>query len=244
MTLKVEQYSEIADGYARAAIDPSVPPEGKEEFAKKAEWFRFLAERQRKHSPKLNEESASAPHYSIFEADRLDPPKPRSFMPFLTTLWLVGAGVYFLTTLLFSYAVNLSGNDDRQIPSALSVSVNHQEPVSGISVAPVTQIKPKQGDGAAGVQRPTRISDARKHAISLDEPATESPTISPSPLCANSGSVDCPDQQPPRAEQITRLVEFSFVFADDGLPRPTDCEPNDAQQKRRRSASQKFNIQR
>jgi hypothetical protein len=47
-----------------------------------------------------------------------------------------------------------------------------------------------------------------------------------------------------RAEQITRLVEFSFVFADDGLPRPTDCEPNDAQQKRRRGASQQFNIQR
>jgi len=47
-----------------------------------------------------------------------------------------------------------------------------------------------------------------------------------------------------RGEYITRSVEFLFVFADDGLPRPPDCEPNDAQQKWGRSASHKFNIQR
>lgn len=47
-----------------------------------------------------------------------------------------------------------------------------------------------------------------------------------------------------RGECITRSVEFLFVFADDGLPRPPDCEPNDAQQKWDRSASHKCNIKR
>lgn len=59
MTLTPDQYSEIAEGYARSTIDPSVPPEAKEEFAKKAEWFRFLAERERERSRKLNDASTS-----------------------------------------------------------------------------------------------------------------------------------------------------------------------------------------
>ena len=118
MTLKPEQYGEIADGYARAASDPSISPEGKEKFAKKAEWFRFLAQRQRERFPESHHENTSTPDCSFFETDPLEVPRPRSFKPILTTLWLVGAGVYFVTTLLLSQAVNLSGTDGRRTPAA------------------------------------------------------------------------------------------------------------------------------
>ena len=38
----------IAQGHAKAAADPFVPPEGREAFANKAEWFDFLARRERR----------------------------------------------------------------------------------------------------------------------------------------------------------------------------------------------------
>lgn len=76
---------------------------------------------------------------------------------------------------LLSHAVNLSGNDDRKMPSAPPViSANH----TGASVAPSSEIELQK---AATVQQRMPISDTRKHAVSLDEPATESPTISPRP---------------------------------------------------------------
>jgi hypothetical protein len=173
MTLTPDQYSEIAEGYARSTLDPSVPPEAREEFAKKAEWFRFLAERARKHGTRF--ESTSSPQYSIFEEDRSGRSRPRSFKPFLTTLWLVGAAVYFITTLLFSHAANLSGNDDRKTPSALPlIWADHP----GAPAAPASsEIELQKG---ANVQQRIPTSDTRQHAVSLDGPATESPTISPS----------------------------------------------------------------
>jgi SH3 domain-containing protein len=178
MTLTPEQYREIADGYERAAIDPSVSPEGKEKFAKKAEWFRFLAEQQRERFPELNRETA-APDYSFFERDRSDVPRPRSFKPILTTLWLVGAVVYFVATLLLSQAVNLSGSDGHPTPTALPVSGKHQEEVLEARV-PVAQTNMKQKDETAGVQQPMTSSDTGKHAISLNEPATGSQTVTSS----------------------------------------------------------------
>jgi len=174
MTLTPDQYSEIAERYARSTIDPSVPPEAKEQFAKKAEWFRFLAVREREHSPRF--ESANSPQCAIFEEDHSGRSRPLSFKPFLTTLWLVGAAVYFVTTLLFSHAVNLSGNDDRKPSSALPViSANR----TGASVAPASEIELQKG---ANVQQRMATSDTRQHAVSLDGPATEDPiSLSPSP---------------------------------------------------------------
>jgi hypothetical protein len=44
MSLKSEQHSQIATAYEKAAGDPMMPAPQKAAFARKAEWFRFLAQ--------------------------------------------------------------------------------------------------------------------------------------------------------------------------------------------------------
>jgi hypothetical protein len=55
MSFTADQYSQIAQGYDQAAADPLVTPEKKEEFAKKAKWFHFLAQRESRHARPLKE---------------------------------------------------------------------------------------------------------------------------------------------------------------------------------------------
>jgi hypothetical protein len=43
MSLKAEQYSQIAAAYDKAAADGSLPPQTRAAFARKADWFRVLA---------------------------------------------------------------------------------------------------------------------------------------------------------------------------------------------------------
>jgi len=43
MSLKAEQYSQIAATYEKAAADGSLPPQTRAAFARKADWFRVLA---------------------------------------------------------------------------------------------------------------------------------------------------------------------------------------------------------
>jgi SH3 domain-containing protein len=100
----------------------------------------------------------------------------------------VGAAVYFVITLLFSHALNLSGNDDRKTSSALPViSANP----TGTSVAPTSDIELQKG---ANVQQRMATSDTRQHAISLDGPATEAPTISPSSSPSRSEEANSPGE--------------------------------------------------
>jgi hypothetical protein len=84
-----EQYSEIAEGYEKASVDPLLAPEKQAELAKKAEWFHFLA--QRGGSSQSTLISAEAP------PPRSQTESRRTMAPFLTTLWIIGAGVYLLS---------------------------------------------------------------------------------------------------------------------------------------------------
>jgi hypothetical protein len=44
MALNPEQYLQIAAAYEKAAMDHVVPPQHRKAFARKAEWFRMLAQ--------------------------------------------------------------------------------------------------------------------------------------------------------------------------------------------------------
>ena len=111
MTLTADQYFQIAQGYAKAAADPFVPPESKEAFANKAEWFDFLARRERRalHS------DASACGHSDMNARRLAPPmnhseRPERSMSDATTRWLTGAALVAMLVLTDAHQF---GGDDR-----------------------------------------------------------------------------------------------------------------------------------
>ena len=114
MTLTADQYFQIAQGYARAAADPFVPPEGRKAFANKAEWFDFLARRERGalHS------DASACGHSDMNARRLAPSmnyseRPERSMSDVTTRWLTGAALCLIAMLVLTDALNQFGGDDR-----------------------------------------------------------------------------------------------------------------------------------
>ena len=47
MTFTADQYSQIAQGYEKAAADPLVASEKRADLAKKGEWFQFLAQCER-----------------------------------------------------------------------------------------------------------------------------------------------------------------------------------------------------
>ena len=94
MTLTADQYSQIAKGYAEADADPLVTEERKEEFAKKAKWFHFLAQRE--------EETVASERNSRLAAEFTGEQTSggRPFRPLLMTLWLTGAALYLISTLL------------------------------------------------------------------------------------------------------------------------------------------------
>ena len=81
-----DQYAQIAKSYANAAEDPFVSEGKRQEFAQRAEWFHYLATRENGGLRPGPSPEVSAP-----------PPR-RSFTPFLTTLWLTGAGLYLIGT--------------------------------------------------------------------------------------------------------------------------------------------------
>ena len=115
MTLTADQYFQIAQGYAKAAADPFVPPPSKEAFANKAEWFDFLARRERRalHS------DASACGHSDMNARRLASSmnysgRPERSMSDVTTRWLTGAALCLVAMLVLTDALNqFVGGDDR-----------------------------------------------------------------------------------------------------------------------------------
>jgi hypothetical protein len=143
-----DQYAQIANSYATAAADPFVSEDKRQEFARRAEWFRYLAARE-KDTP------ASGP---TGEGPSRSPRK--SIAPFLTTLWLAGAGLYLIGTLLFTNAIGLFGDDGSQQVSEVS-SPAKREPQTGGTADTTTPVKK--------VERP--------HAISPDQPSYEAPEL-------------------------------------------------------------------
>jgi hypothetical protein len=168
MSFTADQYSQIAQGYDQAADDPLVTPEKKEEFAKKAKWFHFLAQRESKHARTLKEDVIPQLDGDVITAS--DTPR-RSMAPFLTLLWLTGAVLYLFSTLLFTNAVNLFGDEDRKLAVAEA-----RRPVE-------SSPKVVRDDIEAKVQnnRPVKPAAERPHAISPDQPTYEDPALTVPP---------------------------------------------------------------
>ena len=113
MTLTPDQYDEMAQRFEEAAVDPLVRAEGREEFAKKAQWFHFLAQRGRE----ADRDNGHPTHQG--NAVNLDPlPKQRgSLAPFLATLWISGAALYFVSTFMFANAIRFDWSKRHSISS-------------------------------------------------------------------------------------------------------------------------------
>jgi SH3 domain-containing protein len=173
VSLTADQYSQIAQGYEEAASDPLVAPNNRADLAKKAEWFRFLARReQARQGSGRGQGDASA---SGLKAE----PKfqARSWLamaPFLTTLWITGAAVYLIGTVLFTNAVNLSG-----IQEPKKVAPEIMQPLESVPIASVQ----RNETAKEGNPRSPSATDS-PHAISPDQPPYESPglTVPSSPL--------------------------------------------------------------
>jgi hypothetical protein len=182
MTLKPFQYAQIATGYHQAAVDASIPPDKQDEFARKAEWFRFLATRDRGGT--LGDESDRSKMDFSFEGS---PPAPkRSLKPFLTTLWLAGAGIYLIGTVLFTNAINVVGDKNsevsRQVASTRDFASN-EEPA---------RVKP--------AVPPSSLAPYRRHAISPGQPPYESPDLIVPPSAMGEGHNTSPVSQ---TEQVS-----------------------------------------
>jgi len=114
MTLTADQYSEIATGYREAAADPSIPPGKRAEFAKKAEWFRFLALAERDKAaldPGGTTKVIRAPSEAVSFVEPSARIPRRSLKRLLAMLWVAGAAIYLVCTLLFT---NTLSNPFRQ----------------------------------------------------------------------------------------------------------------------------------
>ena len=166
MTFTADQYSQIAEGYEKAAADPMLASEKRAALVRKVEWFRFLA---RHEAHRLSGGDRSAP--------TCPDPEPAfrgawRMAPFLTTLCATGAVVYLVGTVLFTNAVNLFGAHELKTP----VPELMQSIKSGPKVTSV------EGDNkvAQAYPQPTVLPE-RPHAISPDEPAYESPALTAPP---------------------------------------------------------------
>ena len=127
MTLTADQYHQVSQGYALAAADPFIPPDRREAFAKKAEWLEFLGRREGRairsdvNAYRVNSDLAVSPLAG--ELGDSEPPR-RSIRPPVATLWLTGAALSLIGTLLFTNALTLFGDSDRQeVASQLTLSL-------------------------------------------------------------------------------------------------------------------------
>ena len=211
MTLTPDQYDEMAQSFEKAATDSRVRSEGREEFAKKAKWFHFLAQREREAHRSME---SRHPADAISNAPSLDlnssPQHKRSLAPFLATLWISGAALYFVSTFMFANAINLTGTDAhsplkepiKKAPLVIPMESNNSEgqlisqPApssarggSNNAVEQATQVgaPAHEVDGTNSAESNTSQPPASvsRHAIALNEPSYESPDnavpSSPSP---------------------------------------------------------------
>ena len=197
MTLTAEQYAQIAEGYEKASADPLVPAERRFDLAKEADWFRFLAQREGAHRPN-NEHELTAPSSLDFEPNSQGW-SWRSTAPFLTTLWITGAAVYLVSTVLFTNAVNLFGTDEPKTPP----------PEIRQSVESVLKVPSVTNTAEQANEQPMATSE-RRHAITPDQPLYESPPLfepsSPllkAPLAAPASSEPVPSTPSPAEELAT-----------------------------------------
>ena len=164
MTFTADQYSQIAKGYENAAADPLVAAEKRVDLAKKADWFRFLARRERARQSR-NEQGTAPTSLDVEPKSRGR--SWRSMAPFLTTLWITGAAVYLVSTVLFTNAVNLFGPEEPGTPVAEIT----------LQLKPDPQVANSQVNNRAEQVNGQMATPESRHAIAPDQPAYESPTL-------------------------------------------------------------------
>lgn len=197
MTLTAEQHATIATAYDKAAADFSIPVDRRDEIARKADWFRHLARLEAKR-----ESTAQMPDPSM--EDWLG--KARAgvtifgMKPLLVSLWLTGAVLYLISTLLFTNAVNVFGGDDERKPISKQVgrlSLPYPTGPQVLSPEPAIPAYPQR-------QAAAFLAAERPHAISPNQPSME-PTLA-------TGAPAGPQQTaalPSTAEQATPPIASS-----------------------------------
>ena len=145
MTLTADQYYQVSQGYALAAADPFISPDRREAFAKKAEWLEFLGRREGRairsdgNAYRVNSDLAVSP----LAGELGDSERPRrSMRPPVTTLWVTGAALSLIGALLFTNALNLFGDNDRQeVASQLTLSLVPSPKVASVAAKATEQGK-------------------------------------------------------------------------------------------------------
>jgi hypothetical protein len=188
MSFTADQYSQIAQGYDQAAADPLVTPEKKEEFAKKAKWFHFLAQRESRHPRTLKEDVIPQLDGDVIATP--DSPR-RSMAPFLTLLWLTGAVLYLFSTLLFTNAINVFGDKDRKLAVAEA-----SRPVESSPKAVKADIEAKEQN------RQVKPAAEKRHAISPDQPTYEDPALTVPPSETTERELGVSTAEP--VQEVTR----------------------------------------
>ncbi len=189
MTFTADQYSQVADGYKEAAADPMIASEKREAFGMKANWFRYLAERERRA---LQRESAS-------ETSQTAPSEPspapgRSLRPFLTTLWLTGAVIYLLGTVLLANTVaDLFRSDTRKQPD---VSRQLSSPGASDRKKDVARLQPELP--------PSNPTEEARPAITPNQQAHEAPGIMVPPPAPQPSQAPEPSETPISGDSLTQ----------------------------------------
>jgi hypothetical protein len=191
MPLTAEQHAAIATSYDKAAADLFIPAERRAEFANKANWFRHLAALEAKR-----ESVAQVPNPSLGHAvgpAQKDIRNFRTFKHLLATLWLTGAVVYLISTLLFTNVVGLFGEDDQAglnskqaspLPEPMEPKVPTADPLMVPSPGTLTSVTATAG---------------RPHAISPNQPSSEPPPRNETPETTSMASPSAVAEPPTTA---------------------------------------------
>ena len=193
-----------------------MPPDKRDEFARKAEWFRFLAARGTLRSSGTLSDGSDRSGLDASIED--SPPAPkRSLKPFLTTLWLAGAAIYLISTVLFTNAINVLGDKNEQGPNS-EVSRQIATPRDFASKEEPARVKP--------AVPPSSPAPYRRHAISPGQPPYESPDLIVPPSAKGEGhntSPVFPTEQvsAPHASPEPELFEVREAASIRNGPSPT-----------------------
>jgi len=116
--------------------------------------------------------------------------------PFLTTLWITGAAVYLIGTVLLTNAVNLFGTYESK---KAAPEIEIAQPVESIPKVASVQ---RNRTAEKGNPQPITAAD-RPHAISPDQPTSELPTlIAPSTQTAREEFPAAPSEPVQDAVQV------------------------------------------
>jgi hypothetical protein len=177
MTFTADQFAQIAQHYESAAADSFVPSEKKRDFAKQAEWYRYLSTR---------EQGRAIPH-PLKEVYSESP--RRSYGALLTTLWLTGAAVYVITTLVFTNALGVFGDRSRKPSQPAEVTLPAK-----ISPQPAST---EENARSSGSPSDVKAAAQRRHAISPDQPPYEAPElIKPLPVTEHENVATVATERP------------------------------------------------